>query len=108
MTKGRPPAAVRHWSLVGHSSFRRRLLMPDPLTLGDLVNQALAAGEPAARLRLIGELARTTREPTQMAAAADLLLAAGPDAQRAALEWVARLRGRLPAPLVARVLPLLS
>src|SRR5690242_2103150 len=82
--------------------------MPDPLALNDLVKQALAATGPADRLRLVGELARATRDAPQMAAVADLLLAAGPGGQRAALQWVARLRGHLAAPLVAKVLPLLS
>src|SRR5690242_6283077 len=108
MTKDQSGRLRHWWGIRQYSSFRRRRPMPDPLTLNDLVKQALAATEPAARLRLVAELARATRDAEQMTAAADLFLAAGPDARRAALEWLARLRGPLPAALVARVLPLLS
>jgi hypothetical protein len=87
--------------------------MPDPqpsprLTLGDLAAQALAAAEPGERLRLVGQLARGTRDPEQMAAVADLLLARPPDGDRAFLEWVARLRGPVPGSVLAKVVPLLS
>jgi hypothetical protein len=77
-------------------------------TLGELARQALAATEPAARLRLVGRLGRTTRADYQMGAVADILLAAGPAGNRVLLEWVARVPGKIPADVVAKVVPVVA
>jgi hypothetical protein len=87
--------------------------MPDSqpaprLTLGELARQALAATEPAVRLRLVGRLGRTTRAADQMAAVADLLLAAGPAGNRVLLEWVARVPGLIPAAVTEKVVPVVA
>src|SRR5436305_15169729 len=80
--------------------------MPDSAprrTLGELTRQALAAAAARERNRLVEQLARITRTPEQITAVADLLLAAGPPGPRVFLEWVGRLRGAAPAPVLARV-----
>jgi hypothetical protein len=87
--------------------------MPDSqpaprLTLGELAKQALAATEPAVRLRLVGRLGRTTRAADQMGAVADLLLAAGPTGNRVLLEWVARVPGQIPAAVTAKIVPVVA
>lgn len=87
--------------------------MTDPqpaprLTLGELARLALAATEPAARVRLAGRLGRAARDADQMAAVADLLLAAGPPGNRLLLEWVARTPGPLPAAVVGKVTPVVA
>jgi len=86
--------------------------MPDPtpprLTLGELANRVLATADPAKRHGLVVQLARGARAADQLRAVADLFLAGGPAGRRAFLEWVGRLRGKVPAAVLAHVAPLLS
>lgn len=86
--------------------------MPDPppaprLTLGELAQQALAATEPAARLRLVVRLARATATAEQVTAVADRLLA-GPGGNRVLLDWLARVPAEVPAAVVAKAVPVVA
>jgi hypothetical protein len=85
--------------------------MPDQAprrTLGELTRQALAAAAARERNRLVEQLARVTRTPEQITAVADLLLAADSPGRRVFLEWVGRLRGQIPAPVLAKIPPLVA
>jgi hypothetical protein len=85
--------------------------MPEPqprLTFGELANRVVAADDPEERGRLIIQLARGTRSEEQILAITDRLLSAGESGKRVSLEWVARIRGKIPASVVARVAPLLG
>ncbi|MDB5310583.1 MAG: hypothetical protein JWO38_4785 [Gemmataceae bacterium] len=86
--------------------------MPDPpsprLTLGDLANRVLATTDADARHPLVVQLARGSRSAEQVTAVADRFLGSGPVGRRAFLEWVVRVRGSLPASVLAQITPLLS
>src|SRR5687767_12599394 len=79
----------------------------EPPDVADLVRQAAAAADRAAQLRAITALTRVAAGPA--AVTAFRLLARAPaDGPRLALEFVARLPGKLPPDLVREVLPVLA
>ncbi len=76
--------------------------------LGELIDATLAQSDAVAHAGFVSDLAAVTRTPDAIAAVAERFLAEGERGCRTFLEWLARLRVRIPAEVIERVPPLLA
>lgn len=87
---------------VSEAGFRGRV------KLGDLIDAALAPASPEAHAGFVTDLAAVTRTEDAITAVADRFHAEGDRGRRVFLEWLARLRVRVPAAVLETVPPLLT
>jgi hypothetical protein len=78
------------------------------IKLGELIDAALSPAEPPAHAGFVADLAAVTRSADAVSAVADRFLAEGEAGRRILLEWLARLRVRMPGPLLELVPTLLA
>ncbi len=76
--------------------------------LGELTDAALADADPVAHAGFVADLALVTSTADAVAAVADRLLADGDRGGRVFLEWVSRVRIRLPESVLGRLPPVLA